>query len=107
MLGISTHYKLNNHKGKEGMFLLVIIGNGLQHINTFHFSKILAKGSCPSARTFHKACMVDNYMYIVGGFDGLRRNDIYRINLQEESRQTSVTSYLNEHDSANQILEFV
>lgn len=55
------------------------------NIHESHYKKLTAQGACPSARTFHKACMVDNCMYIVGGFDGIRKNDVYRINLQEDS----------------------
>lgn len=54
-------------------------------ILTSHFFKLQTKGAQPSARTFHKSCVADNYMYIVGGFDGTRRNDIYRISLQDQS----------------------
>lgn len=41
-------------------------------------------GDPPSARTFHRAVMYAGCMYILGGFDGTRRNDMYRITLPEQ-----------------------
>lgn len=41
--------------------------------------------SVPSARTFHKTVVHEGYMYILGGFDGRRLNDIYRIHLRSKS----------------------
>ena len=55
------------------------------NIHSSHFNKIQTKGAYPSARTFHKAAVIESYMYIVGGFDGARKNDIYRISLQDQS----------------------
>ena len=55
------------------------------NLHTLHYNKLQNKGSCPTARTFHKACVINNYMYIVGGFDGTRKNDVFRISLQDQS----------------------
>lgn len=55
------------------------------NLHSSHYRKIHTIGSNPTGRTFHKACVVDNYMYIVGGFDGARKNDMYRISLQDQS----------------------
>mmetsp|Transcript_85667 Transcript_85667/g.239358 ORF Transcript_85667/g.239358 Transcript_85667/m.239358 type:complete len:792 (+) Transcript_85667:172-2547(+) len=41
-------------------------------------------GDPPTARTFHRACMYGGAMYILGGFDGARRNDMYKIQLPEQ-----------------------
>ena len=38
-------------------------------------------GKIPSSRTFHTAVMQGEYMYILGGFDGKRRNDLHFIKL--------------------------
>ena len=37
----------------------------------------------PSPRTFHKAVLHNNNMYIIGGFDGEKLNDIWKINLKD------------------------
>ena len=37
-------------------------------------------GVVPSKRTFHQAVMyLDAYLYIIGGFDGIKLNDVHRI----------------------------
>jgi len=47
-----------------------------------HWSKVLTTSMQPSARTFHKTVVHEGYMYILGGFDGHRLNDMYRIQLR-------------------------
>mmetsp|Transcript_10290 Transcript_10290/g.26135 ORF Transcript_10290/g.26135 Transcript_10290/m.26135 type:complete len:786 (+) Transcript_10290:111-2468(+) len=47
------------------------------------WAKVQTFGDPPSARTFHRAAMYGGMMYIHGGFDGSRRNDMYRIPLVE------------------------
>uniref|UniRef100_A0A0G4GFY8 RING-type domain-containing protein n=1 Tax=Chromera velia CCMP2878 TaxID=1169474 RepID=A0A0G4GFY8_9ALVE len=39
--------------------------------------------SIPSARTFHRAVLFGGFMYILGGFDGKRQNDMWKIALAE------------------------
>ena len=36
-------------------------------------------GMVPQQRTFHKAVIFNNVMFVVGGFDGTRLNDMYTI----------------------------
>ena len=64
-------------------------------INEFHFdnqtwTRVLATGSSPSTRTFHEALMFKGVMYIFGGFDGMKRNDIYRILFDEEEKKKNL-----------------
>jgi len=47
------------------------------------WSQIRTSGDPPTSRTFHRAVMYSGYMYILGGFDGTRRNDMYKIPLLE------------------------
>ncbi|CAD7937823.1 unnamed protein product [Amoebophrya sp. A25] len=54
------------------------------NFDTRTWSRLETMGDPPSARTFHKAVIYGGRMYIVGGFDGQRRNDMYRIALIEE-----------------------
>ncbi|CAD7960621.1 unnamed protein product [Amoebophrya sp. A120] len=51
-----------------------------------NWSRINTSGEIarPTPRTFHKACIYGGRMYILGGFDGQRRNDMYRIAIIEE-----------------------
>eukprot|EP00922_Rhytidocystis_sp_ex-Travisia-forbesii_P021443 GHVS01031400.1.p1 GENE.GHVS01031400.1~~GHVS01031400.1.p1 ORF type:complete len:874 (+),score=128.88 GHVS01031400.1:24-2624(+) len=42
------------------------------------WSQVETQGTAPSPRTFHKAGAHGNSMYIFGGFDGQRQNDLYR-----------------------------
>mmetsp|Transcript_14498 Transcript_14498/g.41674 ORF Transcript_14498/g.41674 Transcript_14498/m.41674 type:complete len:490 (-) Transcript_14498:94-1563(-) len=48
------------------------------------WSRVPTFGEPPSARTFHRAVMYGGNMYILGGFDGARRNDMYKIALPEQ-----------------------
>lgn len=52
--------------------------------DTRSWSKVKSHGDPPTARTFHRACMYGGCMYILGGFDGTRRNDMYKITLPEQ-----------------------
>ena len=47
----------------------------------------------PSQRTFHEALMFKGVMYVFGGFDGAKRNDIYRILFDEEERRRNLADY--------------
>lgn len=42
----------------------------------------------PSARSFHRCVNDSGYMYIIGGYDGNRRNDMWRISLELVQIQT-------------------
>lgn len=48
------------------------------------WSRVKTLGDPPSARTFHRAVLYGGCMYILGGFDGTRRNDMYKIPLPEQ-----------------------
>ncbi|CAK9054387.1 Leucine-zipper-like transcriptional regulator 1 (LZTR-1) [Durusdinium trenchii] len=50
-----------------------------------HWSKVSTLSVQPSARTFHKTVVHEGFMYILGGFDGRRLNDMYRILLRTKS----------------------
>jgi hypothetical protein len=52
--------------------------------DTRSWSRVTTLGDSPSARTFHRTCMYGGCMYILGGFDGTRRNDMYKITLPEQ-----------------------
>jgi len=52
--------------------------------DTRSWSRVKMYGDPPSARTFHRAVMYGGCMYILGGFDGTRRNDMYKITLPEQ-----------------------
>jgi hypothetical protein len=41
----------------------------------------------PQARTFHRACAYNNLMFIMGGFDGSRLNDMHILPLPSNARQ--------------------
>jgi len=49
---------------------------------TKSWNKVNTTGVMPSARTFHKAVVHEGYMYILGGFDGRRLNDMHCIQLR-------------------------
>lgn len=84
-------------------------------INEFNFdsqtwTRVLAAGQTPSTRTFHESIMFKGVMYIFGGFDGMKRNDIYRILFDEESRKKNlqdfeVRSFTRSYSIVNQSIE--
>lgn len=45
------------------------------------FTKIDTTGDSPQPRTFHRAIIFKNIMYIIGGFDGQRLNDMHHVAL--------------------------
>ena len=45
------------------------------------FSKVETSGEMPQPRTFHRAIIYRNVMYIIGGFDGQRLNDMHHVAL--------------------------
>jgi len=45
------------------------------------WTQLQAGGQVPQARTFHRAVAFGNIMYVVGGFDGSRLNDLHHIAL--------------------------
>lgn len=54
----------------------------------------------PSARTFHKTVVHEGYMYILGGFDGRRLNDIYRILLRTKAELQKTANRLENQTGA-------
>ena len=50
-------------------------------IDQRRFMKIDTTGDSPQPRTFHRAIIFKNLMYIIGGFDGQRLNDMHHIAL--------------------------
>lgn len=45
------------------------------------WTEVKSHGDRPSARTFHCSVVSDGYMYVFGGYDGERRNDLYTVSL--------------------------
>jgi len=54
---------------------------------------VLTTGSSPSTRTFHEALMFKGVMYVFGGFDGMKRNDIYRILFDDDVKRRNLQDY--------------
>ena len=55
--------------------------NDLHEFNfyTSTWSWIITVSNPPSARTFHQAIYFNGSIYILGGFDGWKWNDMYKI----------------------------
>ena len=51
---------------------------------TSTWTRLVTIGDAPSKRTFHQAAFFEGFMYIMGGFDGIKRNDVYRILIDEK-----------------------
>lgn len=52
-------------------------------------------GKIPSSRTFHRALVFTDEMYILGGFDGKRQNDLHVIKLETEEASGRPSSSLS------------
>ncbi|OQS00997.1 hypothetical protein ACHHYP_02026 [Achlya hypogyna] len=68
--------------------------NDLQRLDlvTNTWSEVYTSGYVPSSRTFHRAVVVSNRMYLLGGYDGTDRlHDLYSIH--PPSRATTSTKY--------------
>jgi len=65
------------------------------------WTHINVNGDPPSARTFHRAVMYSGYMFILGGFDGTRRNDMYKIPLLEMLPEDQKRKRRNATDDEN------
>ena len=49
----------------------------------------------PTSRTFHQAVILDDqWLFVFGGFDGMKRNDLYRARV--ESRNTAAHLVVNQ-----------
>ena len=47
------------------------------------WTRLDCKGEMPQPRTFHRSVIFDSVMYIFGGFDGQRLNDMYQVRLHQ------------------------
>lgn len=78
---------------------------------TRKWQEIETLGLPPKERTFHKAVIFSNVMYIVGGFDGSRLNDIYHIalpgSLEEDELAQSVQKHRPLSSSASGVMRTV
>jgi Kelch motif len=43
---------------------------------------VITIGNPPSSRTFHQSVLYNGTLYVMGGFDGMKRNDMYKIVLE-------------------------
>lgn len=67
------------------------------HTQTREWILKRTSGSIPTARTFHRALLNEERMFILGGFDGKRQNDLFEIKLhceKEGGRPSSSMSRL-------------
>eukprot|EP00347_Sterkiella_histriomuscorum_P009022 403342827 len=65
---------------------------------TQSWTRVVTIGNSPSARTFHQSINFQGYLYVIGGFDGMKRNDMYRIYLggTKQIAQNNNNSHLDQ-----------
>lgn len=63
--------------------------NDLYEFQDNKWTKVITIGVPPSPRTFHQAVYFSGSIYIMGGFDGWKRNDMYKI-LIDRSRESQM-----------------
>ena len=49
------------------------------------WTRVVSIGTAPSPRTFHQSLFLNGYMYILGGFDGWKRSDMFRILIEQRN----------------------
>lgn len=64
------------------------------NLDTMTWSLVKVCGDPPTARTFHRAVMYGGNMFILGGFDGCRRNDMYKIAIPDTQPRGERDSHL-------------
>jgi len=57
-------------------------------IHTFNLSvktwtRVIVRNDMPTPRTFHKSVVVNKHLFVVGGFDGEKLNDVWKIDLSK------------------------
>jgi leucine-zipper-like transcriptional regulator 1 len=73
---------------------------------TRKWSEIETIGHPPKERTFHKAVIFDNVMYVIGGFDGSRLNDLYHIALPGQLEGDELGQSVQKHRNSSASGEF-
>ena len=60
------------------------------------WTKVITMGNQPTKRTFHQSILYAGaYLFVIGGFDGNKRNDMFRIQLAPVSINTSPAKSVN------------
>jgi len=54
---------------------------------TQSWTRVITIGTPPSPRTFHQSLIHNGFLYIMGGFDGMKRNDMYRILIENQPQE--------------------
>ena len=60
----------------------------------------------PQPRTFHRAVLIQNVMYVVGGFDGSRLNDMFHIALDKSKTGSSSGSQSHRSSSDESVVSY-
>lgn len=85
-----ARYRHDSLVYKDSLYLFGGVNESQNRFNDFykyHFikrewSSVKASGCTPAPRTFHKIVNYDNLLFLLGGFDGERKNDMYIIRLE-------------------------
>ncbi|KAM3138304.1 hypothetical protein pb186bvf_009580 [Paramecium bursaria] len=75
----------------QNMIVFGGIDQNQERFNDLHYLSLIklvwhrvVLPNSPTPRSFHKCVVINKYMYLLGGFDGQRRNDTYRIKLEKQ-----------------------
>lgn len=52
------------------------------HFDTQTWTRKICLDMQPTTRTFHQSAIFDGYLFVFGGFDGMKRNDMYRAKVE-------------------------
>jgi len=84
---IEGRYRHTACATQQAMYVFGGINLALKRFNDIHefnfdlqtWTRRIALDDQPTARTFHQAVILnDQWLFVFGGFDGMKRNDLYR-----------------------------
>ena len=86
------------------MFIFGGIDQHQERFNDIHefnfeslsWTRVITIGQPPSPRSFHQSLVDAGYLYVIGGFDGWKRNDMFRILIDLSKSENELE---NNHDS--------
>ena len=84
---IKGRYRHSATKTETSMFIFGGIDQTQERFNDIHefqfetqaWARVISTGNPPSPRTFHQSLSYQGQLYVMGGFDGMKRNDMYKI----------------------------
>ena len=88
---IEGRYRHTSCATQQAMYVFGGINLALKRFNDIHeynfesqtWTRRISLDISPTSRTFHQAVILnDQWLFVFGGFDGMKRNDLYRARVE-------------------------